>query len=217
MRVADVMTTDVLTVNSETPLREVAALLAERRISGLPVVDEGRVVGVVSEGDILAKERGPGSAGPAWFGVLFGDGATAELKLEARTAGTAMTAPALTIAPERPVAEAAGVMVDEGVSRLPVVDSDGKLLGIVTRADLVRAFVRTDDELAEEIRDGVLLRALWIPPGDVDVAVDEGVVTLRGEVENRPTAELLPDFVRRVPGVVAVRSDVTSTDEDGRR
>jgi CBS domain-containing protein len=128
-----------------------------------------------------------------------------------------MTAPALTIAPERPVAEAAGVMVDEGVNRLPVVDSDGKLLGIVTRADLVRAFVRTDDELAEEIRDGVLLRALWIPPGDVDVAVDEGVVTLRGEVENRPTAELLPDFVRRVPGVVAVRSDVTSTDEDGRR
>jgi CBS domain-containing protein len=217
MRVADVMTTDVLTVNSETPLREVAALLAERRISGLPVVDEGRVVGVVSEGDILAKERGPGSAGPAWFGVLFGDRATAELKLEARTAGTAMTAPALTIAPERPVAEAAGVMVDEGVNRLPVVDSDGKLLGIVTRADLVRAFVRTDDELAEEIRDGVLLRALWIPPGDVDVAVDEGVVTLRGEVENRPTAELRPDFVRRVPGVVAVRSDVTSTDEDGRR
>ena len=217
MKVSDVMTTDVLTVGSETPLRDVAALLTERRISGLPVVDEGRVVGVVSEGDILAKERGPRSERPGWFGVLFEDRATAELKLEARTAGTAMTAPALTIAPDRTVAEAAGVMVDEGVNRLPVVTAAGELVGIVTRADLVRAFVRTDTELADEIREHVLLKTLWITPGNVNVAVNEGVVTLRGEVENRATAEMLPDFVQRVPGVVAVRSDVTWEDENGRR
>ena len=108
-------------------------------------------------------------------------------------------------------------MVDEGVNRLPVVDADGTLVGIVTRADLVRAFVRTDGELAEEIREDVLLKSLWITPGNVDVVVNEGVVTLRGEVENRATAEMLPDFVRRVPGVVAVRSDVTWEDENGRR
>jgi CBS domain-containing protein len=217
MKVADVMTVDVVTVGKKTPLRDVAALLTERRISGLPVVDEGRVVGVVSEGDILAKERGRAAERRGLFGVLLDDRAKAELKLEARTAEAAMTSPALTIAPERSVAEAAGTMVDQGVNRLPVVGTDGTLLGIVTRADLVRAFVRTDEELAEDIREGVLLKALWITPGNVNVVVNEGVVTLRGEVENRATAEMLPDFVRRVPGVVAVRSDVTWEDENGRR
>jgi CBS domain-containing protein len=123
----------------------------------------------------------------------------------------------VTIAPDRPLAEAAGTMIDEGVNRLPVVSADGELLGIVTRADLVRAFVRTDEELAEDVREGVLLKALWITPGNVNVVVSEGVVTLTGEVENRPTAEMLPDLVRRVPGVVAVRSGVTWEDENGRR
>jgi CBS domain-containing protein len=217
MKVLDVMTTDVLTVGSETPLREVAALLASRRISGLPVVDEGRVVGVVSEGDILAKERGPSSGQPAWFAVLFEDRAAAELKLEARTAGTAMTAPALTIAPDRTVAEAAGVMVDEGVNRLPVVNAEGELVGIVTRADLVRAFVRSDGEIAQEIGDDVLLRTLWIAPGSVDVTVEDGGVTLTGKVENRATAEMLPAFVQRVPGVVSVNSDVSWEEGDGGR
>jgi CBS domain-containing protein len=217
MKVSDVMTTAVVTVSSETPLRDVAVMLTERRISGLPVVDDGRVVGVVSEGDILAKERGRVAERRGLFGVLLDDRATAELKLQARTAGTAMTSPALTIAPNRPVSEAAATMIDEGVNRLPVVDSGGELLGIITRADLVRAFVRTDEELTEDVREGVLLKALWITPGNVNVVVKDGVVTLKGEVENRATAEMLPDFVQRVPGVVAVRSDVTWEDENGRR
>ncbi|MGH3018009.1 MAG: CBS domain-containing protein [Gaiellaceae bacterium] len=217
MRVADVMTVDVVTVDKETSLRDVAALLTERRISGLPVVDEGRVVGVVSEGDIVAKERGRTAERRGLFGILLDDRATVELKLEARTAEAAMTSPALTIGPDRPVAEAAGLMVDEGVNRLPVVNADGTLLGIVTRADLVRVFVRSDAELTDEIRQDVLVKTLWITPGGVDVAVKDGVVTLKGEVENRATAEMLPDFVRRVPGVVAVRTDVTWEDENGRR
>ena len=217
MKVSDVMTTNVVTVGAQTPLRKVAALLIERKISGLPVVEDGAVVGVVSEGDILAKERGPRSERPGWFGLLFEDRAVAELKLEARTAGTAMTSPALTITPERPVAEAAGVMVDEAVNRLPVVDADGKLVGIVTRADLVRAFVRTDGELEREIREDVLVRSLWVAPERVVVDVEDGVVALRGQVENRATAEMLPDFVRRVPGVVAVHSNVTWEEESGRR
>jgi CBS domain-containing protein len=217
MKVSDVMTTAVVTVSSETPLRDVAVMLTERRISGLPVVDDGRVAGVVSEGDILAKERGRVAERRGLFGVLLDDRATAELKLHARTAGTAMTSPALTIAPNRPVSEAAATMIDEGVNRLPVVDSGGELLGIITRADLVRAFVRTDEELTEDVREGVLLKALWITPGNVNVVVKDGVVTLKGEVENRATAEMLPDFVQRVPGVVAVRSDVTWEDENGRR
>jgi CBS domain-containing protein len=216
MIVSDVMTKDVATADVGTPLRDVAALLAEMEISGLPVVRDGRVVGVVSEADILAKERGEAPERGGLFGFLVNDRAAAELKLEARTAGEAMTAPAVTIGPDRPVAEAAATMIDERVNRLPVVAGDGRLLGIVTRADLVRAFVRTDTELADEIRNDVLLRALWIPPESVEVAVEDGAVTLTGMVENRATAEMLPGFVQRVPGVVAVRSEVTWETEDGR-
>ena len=216
MKVSDVMTTDVVTVSVDTPLRDVAALLAAREISGVPVVGEGRVVGVVSEGDILAKERGQAPAHRGLLGVLLDHRAAAELKLDARTAGEAMSAPAVTIGPNRPVAVAAGTMVDEHVNRLPVVDAEGRLLGIVTRADLVRAFVRTDAELGAEIRDDVLLKSLWIPPDTVQVAVTDGVVTLTGRVENRATAEMLPGFVQRVPGVVSVLSEVT-WDENGRR
>ena len=215
MNVEDVMTRNVTTVDAGTPLRDVAALLAEKKISGLPVVRDGRVVGVVSEADILAKERG-GAPERGLFGFLLDDRAAAELKLEARTAGEAMSAPAVTIRSERPVSEAAATMIDEGVNRLPVVDAEGKLLGIVTRADLVRAFVRTDADLADEIRHDVLLRALWIPPESVEVAVTEGAVTLTGMVENRATAEMLPGFVQRVPGVVTVLSEVTWEDKNGR-
>ena len=145
MKVFDVMTTDVLTVGSETPLREVAACL---RAGGSPACRSStRGASSASSPKETSSRRNGDRApsGPAWFGVLFEDRAAAELKLEARTAGTAMTAPALTIAPDRTVAEAAGVMVDEGVNRLPVVNAAGELVGIVTRADLVRAFVRTDE------------------------------------------------------------------------
>lgn len=215
MLVEEVMSRDVVTVDVSTSLRTVAALLTEKRISGLPVVSGGRVVGVVSEADILAKERGETNGRGGMFAFLREDRALAELKLEARTAGEAMSAPALTIAPTRPVAEAAGIMIDQRVNRLPVVDADGRLLGIVTRADLVRAFVRDDAELGREIREDVLLRALWIPPESVQVTVESGAVTLRGHVDNRVTAEMIPDLVRRVPGVVSVLADV-SWDENGR-
>ena len=217
MKIADVMSTDVVTVDVSTPLREAAALLAEKKISGLPVTAEGRVVGVVSEADILAKERGETRERGGLFGFLLDDRATAELKLEARTAGEAMSAPAITTSPERPLAEAAGTMIDEGINRLPVVDDDGQLLGIVTRADLVKAFVRGDAELAEEIREDVLLRALWIPPESIAVTVEDGIVTLKGHVENRATAEMLPEFVQRVPGVVSVHAEVTWDEANGHR
>lgn len=215
MKIRDLMKKDVVTVGIDASLRDVAAVLAERGISGVPVVHEGRVVGVVSEADILAKERGEAPR-RGLFGFLVDDRAAAELKLEARTAGEAMNAPAVTIGPHRPVAEAAARMIDEDVNRLPVVDSDGALVGIVTRADLVRAFVRSDAELGREIREDVLLKTLWITPGAVNVAVQDGIVTLTGRVENRGTAEVLPGLVRHVPGVVSVVSEVIG-EENGRR
>ena len=217
MRVEDVMTRTVKTVEPGTHLKQVARVLTELDISGLPVVEGGKVVGVVSEADILVKERGvhPGHH-HGLVGLLFSEGVDVGEKLQALTAGEAMTAPAITITPARPVAEAAGKMIDAHVNRLPVVDDSGTLLGIVTRADLVRAFVRSDEEIAREIRDDVVLRTLWIAPEDVTVVVANGAVELTGHVTSKSDAELVGSLARRVPGVVSVTSDVAYDLEDGR-
>jgi CBS domain-containing protein len=207
MRVKDVMTTDVLTVRADVSLKDAAALMAERGISGLPVVDlGGQVAGVLSEGDILFKEIGhtPRRGFVERLLALPPDALGA--KLVARTAGEAMTSPALTIGPRRPLSEAANTMIERGVKRLPVVDDAGKLVGIVTRADLVRAFVRSDEAIEREIREDVIRRSLWIEPDNLVVVVEAGEVRLAGEVETKAEAELIPEFVQRVPGVVSVLS-----------
>jgi CBS domain-containing protein len=212
MKVKDVMTTDVLTVRTDTALKEAAALMAERGISGLPVVDlGGQVVGVLSEGDILFKETGRADRQSESFLERWLRPPDPHLgaKLAARTAGEAMSAPATTIAPNRPLAEAANTMIDQGIKRLPVVDVSGNLVGIVTRADLVRAFVRSDEAIEREIRVDVLQRALWIDSVGIKVVVERGEVRLSGQVENKAEAELIPGFVQRVPGVVSVLSKLT--------
>lgn len=211
MKVKDVMTSPALTVGLDTPLKEVAETLSSRRISGLPVVNEtGRVVGVISEADILYKERVVAKERHGLLGLLLeGSAVDAQEKLHARTAGEAMTSPPITAEPGLSVAEAAAKMLDEKINRLPIVDEQGSLLGIVTRADLVRAFVRSDEEIEREIREDVILRSLWIAPERVTVTVENGEVTLLGEVETQAEAELLPQFAQRVPGVVAVLSKLT--------
>jgi CBS domain-containing protein len=218
MTVEELMSRDVLTVAPETPLKEVAALLSRHLISGLPVCDAGgHVLGVVSEADILRKEGGRGPERPGLLSWLFEGDEDSLAKVTARTAGEAMTSPAITIKPERPVSEAARLMVDRQINRLPVV-LDGELVGIVTRADLVRAFHRPDEEILREISEDVLLRTLWIQPDRVTISVERGEVSLAGEVENRTQAELAVLYVRRVPGVVAVTSELTwSVDDLARR
>jgi CBS domain-containing protein len=218
MRVEDVMTTEVWTVRSDTRLKEAAEILTQQRISGLPVVDgEDHVVGVLSEGDILFKETGvqrKESFLDRWLALPL---AGLNEKLAARTVGEAMTAPAVTIGAKRPLAEAANSMIDEDVNRLPVVDDERRLIGIVTRADLVRAFVRSDEEIASEIREDVLRRVLWIEPETLTVVVEDGEVRLSGEVETKADAELIPSFVQRVPGVVSVLSKLRWPEENGHR
>jgi len=209
MRVQDVMTKDVRTVEPDTPLKEVALALSQLGVSGVPVVEDGKVVGVVSEADILVKERGSNPGLPGLVGLLFDETAEIGRKLHARTAREAMSSPAVTIGPNRPVAEAAGVMIDRLVNRLPVVDDAGALLGIVTRADLVRAFARSDEEIAGEIREDVVLRTLWIEPEAVNVHVEAGEVVLSGHVESESDADLVTEMTRKVPGVVSVVSRVT--------
>jgi CBS domain-containing protein len=207
MKVSDLMSTEVLTATPETPLKEAAALLSLKGISGLPVVDAtGAVVGVLSEADILVKSRGEQPHGGIMSWLLEPDFDLQD-KIEAKTVGQAMSAPPVTIAPGRPVHEAAALMIAESVNRLPVVEQ-GKLVGILTRADVVRAFSRTDEEIADEIREEILRRTLWLEPGMVSLQVVDGIVHLQGEVETEADAELLPVFVARVPGVVSVRADL---------
>jgi CBS domain-containing protein len=206
MIVAEVMTTDVVKVRPSTPLKQVAELLLSRGISGAPVVDaEGRVLGVVSETDILAKEQG--SVDPrSLLHRLFSPGARAEqAKLDATTAAQAMTSPAVTIRPSATIAEGAAAMLEHCVNRLPVVDGP-TLRGIVTRADLVRAFVRPDAEIAQQVQEEVLRRRLWIRPEDVQVFVERGSVRLQGHVQSDKVARRVESLVRDLPGVVEVDS-----------
>lgn len=219
MKIRDVMTQTVLSVRPEAPLKEVALLLSDHRISGLPVVDaDGKVVGVVSEADLLMKEQGPDAIKHRRFARLLGESreSRAQLaKLGAVTAGEAMTAPALTIEADRRLDEAAALMVARKVNRLPVVD-DGRLIGIVSRADLVRAYVRPDDELNRTIREDVLLRILWLDPASFTVTVKDGVASIGGWVERRTTAAMIERATRMIPGMVDVRSDVAWAVDDTR-
>jgi len=212
MTVRDVMTTSVVTVRRTTPLKEVARLLVDRGISGVVVVDvDGTVLGVVSEGDLLVKEGGADAIRHRPLARFLGESAESRaqlVKLEAVTAAEAMTAPAITITSGRSIHEAAAIMTARRVNRLPVVD-DGQLVGIVSRADLVRAYARSDDELAEAIRQDVILRILSLDPASFAVVVKDGVASISGRAERRSTAELIERCVVMVPGIVDVHTTLT--------
>ena len=167
------------------------------------MTEAGELVGIVSETDLVRKTDGVARHGEARSNWLFGTDEREALLREGRTAAEVMSHPVITVEASRPVAEAARLMVKCSLNRLPVV-SGGRLVGIVSRADLVRTFARPDAEVAEEIRDGVLLKTLWIDPRSVEVTVAGGEVTLAGTLETKTTAELVPAFVASVPGVVAV-------------
>lgn len=216
--VKDMMTRSVVSVRPETSIREVARLLIEHRISGLPVVDDaGAVVGVVSEGDLLVHGRDVDHVPRRPLARLFGRQSAKKRKLkakaQARTAGEAMTAPAIMADVTAPVHTAATLMSDHRIKRLPVV-ADGRLVGIVTRADIVRAFVRTDAELAVAIRDEVLLRRMWLDPRDFQVSVTDGIATVKGSVGRRSTATMVKEMVEMLPGIVAVEADVSWSVDD---
>ena len=202
MNVADLMSTPVVTVPPTMPIKDVARLFVEEKISGAPVVEDGRVRGIISAGDIVSKERGVLTPAGHALDWLFAEKADTA-KRTARTAADAMSRPAITIGPGASVAEAAQLMVGRGVNRLPVV-SRGRLVGIVTRSDLVRAFSRTDEELDQEIREDVLLNTLWLEPETLEIRIDGGRVTLAGIVETRTDAEVAAAYVARVAGVVSV-------------
>lgn len=217
LTVRDVMTRSVRSVGPDAPLKEVARLLLDNRISGVPVVGAlDTVLGVVSEADFLVKEQGAQAVHHRRFASLLGEttATKAQLdKLAARTAGEAMTAPAITIAASSSIQDAAAKMTERRVNRLPVIEND-RLVGIVTRSDLVRAYLRTDEELAKTIREDVLLRILWLDPATFSVEVRNGEATVTGSVERRSTAAIVEETIKLVPGIVGATVNVSWTVDD---
>ncbi|MFE0579672.1 CBS domain-containing protein [Streptomyces sp. NPDC058874] len=182
--VEDVMTHAVISVDRRTPFKEVVGAMRQWRISALPVLsEEGRVAGVVSEADLLLKAQGADES-------------------RAVTAGQLMTVPAVTVTQDATIAGAARLMARGHLKRLPVVDGDGRLIGVVSRGDLLKIYLRPDADIAEELRE--LIVAKLIPAGSavVQVHVADGIVHLRGSVPDPALKDVLVRVARTVPGVV---------------
>ena len=213
-RVRDVMTPEVVTVGEQASFKEIAATMDEHRVSALPVLDaEGRVAGIVSEADLLLKEEFP--EGPAGGRLFQGRRQRVErAKAAGATAAELMTAPAVTIGPDATVTEAARVLHRHGIKRLPVVDPAGPLLGIVSHADLLKVFLRADAEIAQEVRQEVLMRAMWVNPDTVTVTVHDGIVTLSGQLERRSLIPITVSLVHGLDGVVDVVDRLTFEVDD---
>ncbi|MFI8320330.1 CBS domain-containing protein [Streptomyces sp. NPDC085529] len=191
MKVGGLMTDNVLSAVPATSFREVAKMLAEHDISGVPVVDDDdHVVGVVSESDLLARHE--------------------------LTVRDLMTTPAVTVHAEETVADAARLMVRRGVERLPVVDEEERLVGIVTRRDLLCVYLRPDAEIRRRIREDVLSDVMELPADAVDVHVLDGVVTLGGRLRRRSQAVTLAGLAEHVDGVVAVVDRLSFHEDDTR-
>lgn len=214
MKVRDLMSAEVVTVAPDASLREAARLMIDSGVSGLPVVDEdGAVVGIITEADFVAGEAGRRSrerAGLLRF-VLNRQGIPDE---EKRVADM-MTRDVITIASSCDHTEAARIMDREAVKRLPVID-DGRLVGIVARTDMLRAFNRPDEAIVSEIRDHLIRDVLWMDPAKVSVKSEDGNVVLEGHLDNRSDATLLVEMTRRVDGVASVSDRLTWEYDDSR-
>ena len=204
--VRDVMTTRVIWVRKGASFREMAAAFREYRISAFPVIDENRrVIGVVSEADLLAKQALDGGD-DGMPGMITGLLRRREQeKARGVTAGDVMTSPAVTVRPEDAVEHAARLMYTRKVKRLPVVDAAGHLVGVISRADVLSVFERTDAQIRNEILTDVLHREFLIDPKEFQVRVKDGVVTLEGTAGTAVLGQEIARRVRHVQGVVAVR------------
>jgi CBS domain-containing protein len=214
--VADVMTSPAITVPTTAGFKEIVTRLQEAGISAVPVLDEaGRLAGVVSEGDLLLKEeREHLEERPR---ILQSPSTrAARAKAEGLTAGELMSSPALAVGPDTPIAEAARIMHEKRVKRLPVVDNEGSTVGVVSRADLLKVFARDDEDIRQEVVREVIVDALWIEPATLNVAVREGVVHVKGEVERKSEIRLLEKLIARVDGVVRVETELTYREDDSR-
>lgn len=200
--VAEVMTYNVVAVRREAEFKEIVAVMHRRRVSAFPVLDAGdRVIGVVSEADLLPREAYP--ARPA--AARHEQRRRVPAKAGALTAAELMTSPAITITADATVTEAARVMHSHKVKRLPVVDENQRLVGIVSRVDLLGVYDRPDAQIQAEIVERVLAGEFVFDPREFTVAVSGGVVTISGKLEAQEVALSLLETIWDVAGVVDVR------------
>jgi len=204
-RVRDVMRTEAVTVEEGTPARGIARLISEYRVSALPVLaGQGKVIGVVSEADLIRSAdrrrailaRLPGRSGEP----------------DSDTAAQLMTSPAITIDPDAPLAAAARLMDQRRLRMLPVVNSAGDLLGVVSRRNLLSIFLRPDEEIAGEVR-AVLGDILFIDSGTVTVSAQDGVVTLAGQVEQEDSRRAAVQLAGEIDGVLSVIDKLSAPPE----
>jgi CBS domain-containing protein len=214
LKVRDVMTHNVIAVRADASFKTVAQLMAANTVSALPVLDErGRLIGIVSEADLLPKEEHRGR--PARHRRPL---TPARRHDEAKASGAVvrdlMSWPAVTIDADAALAEAARTMIAQRVKRLPVVTDSDRLVGIVSRIDLLGAFLRPDDEIAAEVERDMAHRVLLTEAGQIEVRVADGVVTLSGHVDRRTSHELAEKLAREVDGVVGVDNQLTHRWDD---
>lgn len=195
MNVVDLMTIGVSTVTPDTSLRDAAREMFRSQVSGLPVTDDdGLLVGIITEADFLRLE----------LSRVESDNPAA-----VESVGDIMTRAVETIGPNTPLVEAAKVMVVREVKRLPVVDDSDRLVGIISRMDVVYAFTRPDEVIEDEIREDIIRRVLGLEPSKLDVTVREGVVYLRGTMATEAEARMLAEMARRLDGVLKVVSELS--------
>jgi CBS domain-containing protein len=201
--VSDVMTSRVHVASPLAPFKLLVRLIEENRVSAIPIVDrQGMPVGIVSESDLLLKERRVELETSRDF-LHLQKGRQERAKAAGTVASDVMTSPAITVASDTGLGEAARLMQESNVRRLVVIDPRGRIAGIVSRSDLLQVFLRSDEELREEIA-GKLIPAILLSDHSVDVAVSWNIATLSGEVDRKSDAEMLTRLTRELDGVVGV-------------
>ncbi|HEY5834793.1 CBS domain-containing protein [Streptomyces sp.] len=214
-KVGNVMTSDVVRVVEGTPFKEVAALLARHRISGVPVVDDDeKVVGVLSETDLVLRQARADAEPSRWRRWSRWPARPTAVKAGAPTVGMLMSTPAVTVRADDSIARSARVMAEHGVERLPVLDEEDRLVGIVTRRDLLQVFLRPDADIRDDVIREVLVRSLWLDPQAVGVRAENGVVTLEGHLDRASEVLIAGRMTARIDGVVTVVNRLTSRFDD---
>lgn len=203
--VRSVMTSEPVSVRAYTPYKQIVRILLDYGISAVPVVDEtGHVLGVVSQADLIEKEAAQARSASAAHRPVTWHSRTARAKAHAVSADTLMTGPAITISPDADLNAAALLMSKHNIKRLPVVDGEGRLLGVVSRGDLLVPYLRSDVEIHDEILNRVLLSEMCVDPHSIDVKIADGVVTLSGRMENEFVARDTAARVQAIDGVIEV-------------
>jgi CBS domain-containing protein len=211
--VASVMTSPVITARPDLPYKDVVTLLSGKEISAVPVVDErGHPLGVVSEADTLAKQEFHGGADPMpWLSFRR---RTRWRKAAGATAANLMTRPVVTITATESVTAAARKLAEKRVRRLFVIDADGVVVGVVSRHDVLKTYLRSDEDIKHDVEENVLRRGMWIIPGTVTVAVTDGVVSLDGALDQLSAVLVAEQLTHAVTGVVGVHNNIAYAVDD---